>query len=97
MTIESLSSFRAVISGRVQGVFFRAFVKENAIQLGLTGTVRNLPSGNQVEVIAEGEKEKLSTLLELLKTGPAHARVGEVSVIWQEYSKKFSDFSILYE
>lgn len=71
----------AVVSGRVQNVDYRAFVLRYARALGLSGTVRNLPSG-QVEVIAEGDEKTLNQLLTLLRQGPPAARVTDVSVQW---------------
>ncbi|MEO0115796.1 MAG: acylphosphatase [candidate division WOR-3 bacterium] len=81
------------VSGRVQGVFFRDFTRENSLQLNLTGWVRNLPDG-RVEVVVEGEKENILQLIERLKQGPPAAKVKEVNVTWQTYRGEFSDFSI---
>ncbi len=66
------------ISGKVQGVWFRASTKEQADQLGITGFVRNLSDG-RVEVVASGEKEKISQLFEWLKQGPELAQVTDVT------------------
>ena len=70
---------RIVVTGRVQGVGFRYFTHSRAGELGLTGYVRNLPDGN-VEVEAEGEHEKLDTLVEALRQGPGMAHVLELKV-----------------
>ena len=64
----------ARVSGRVQGVGFRWFVREEARRLGLAGWVRNLPSG-EVEVLAEGEAAAVASLSEALSKGPPGARV----------------------
>ncbi len=90
------ASIHAVVSGRVQGVYYRGFVRERASQLGLTGYVLNLPGGREVEVIAEGEKEILEKLVEKLKTGPPSARVENISTIWGEYSGDYTGFTIRY-
>lgn len=90
------AAYRAVVRGIVQGVFFRAFVRHHARELGLTGYVRNLPSGYEVEVVAEGNKPALEKLLEYLNQGPPGARVDKVNVQWQEYSGKFRSFDIRY-
>ncbi len=82
-----------IISGKVQGVFYRVVCQEVAQELGLTGWVRNLPTG-QVEVLAQGEKEKIEKLIEWCKKGPSGARVNDVDVIWENISEKVSDFSI---
>jgi acylphosphatase len=87
------ASLRATIQGRVQGVFFRASVEEWAIQLNLTGYVRNRP-GNLVEVRAEGDKPNLEKLLEYLKVGPPAASVKDILTTWGEYTGSFSSFRI---
>jgi acylphosphatase len=86
----------ATIYGRVQGVFFRYFVQNIARELGLKGYVRNLASGDAVEVRAEGEKQQLDKLLEQLKVGPPGARVEKVELKWAEYSGRFDGFTIRY-
>lgn len=84
-----------LVSGRVQGVFFRDHTRRWALSLGLTGWVRNLWDG-RVEVVAEGEKERLEGLIARLKEGPPLARVENVSVDWEEYRSEFSDFRITW-
>ena len=79
MSTVQLASLRAVVRGRVQGVFFRDFVRRHADQLNLRGYVRNLPDGG-VEVVAEGERPALERLLEYLKEGPPAARGEEFLV-----------------
>ena len=91
-----LASLHAIVRGRVQGVFFRAFVEERAITLNLTGWVRNLAGGREVEVHAEGKREKLEKLLHHLHQGPPGARVERVEESWGDYSGKFKDFRIRY-
>jgi len=90
------ASLLAVVRGRVQGVYFRAFVRNRAEALGLTGYVRNLPGGGAIEVRAEGEKTKLDGLLEHLNVGPPRARVDQVDVEWLEYTGRFTDFELKY-
>jgi acylphosphatase len=87
----------ATVYGRVQGVYFRYFVRTLAGQLGLRGYVRNLASGNAVEVQAEGDKLKLDILLDALKTGPSRAHVNRVQIDWSGYSGQFTDFRIRYQ
>lgn len=81
------------IKGRVQGIFFRAFVKEQARALGLSGWVRNLPDG-RLEVVFVGEKEKIEKLIEKCHQGPPLAKVSEVEVAWSEPKEFFSSFEI---
>jgi len=68
---------RCVVSGRVQGVFFRAATREQAIALGLSGHARNLTDG-RVEVLACGEDEGVAALCAWLWSGPPQARVADV-------------------
>lgn len=86
---------RVLISGLVQGVFFRSFTKEKADSLGVTGWVKNLPDG-RVEAVFEGEKEKILKMLELCEQGPPSARVENIQVFWEEFKGEFGDFRILY-
>jgi acylphosphatase len=88
-----MRTVRMYISGTVQGVFFRAFVKECAEKLGLKGFVRNLDNG-KVEVVAEGRDENIKQMIENCKKGPAHSDVKDVKV---EESKHqgFKEFKIL--
>jgi acylphosphatase len=86
----------ATVYGRVQGVYFRYFVRSVAKKLGLKGYVRNLASGDAVEIKAEGEKPRLDRLLEELKTGPPGASVKRVETDWSEYTGEFDNFTIRY-
>jgi len=85
----------ALVSGRVQNVGYRAFVLRYARALGVSGTVRNLPSG-QVEVIAEGDEKTLNQLLTLLKQGPPAARVTDVLVQWGDATGVEDGFQIAW-
>ena len=84
---------KIIVKGRVQGVGFRWFAREKAQQLGLTGYVRNLPDGN-VEVFAEGEQEKLLTLINILKEGPSWSMVTGLDIENLEYKGIHRDFNI---
>ena len=86
----------ARVYGRVQGVFFRYFVRDVAKTLGLKGYARNLPSGDAVEVQAEGEKQRLEKLVEQLKVGPPGAWVRKVETNWSDYLGQFNNFHIRY-
>jgi acylphosphatase len=81
------------VSGIVQGVFFRDFTKRNATYLDIKGWVQNLPDG-RVEVVAEGDEEKLLKLISLLEQGPSSARVDSIKIDWAEYKGEFKSFSI---
>jgi len=68
---------RYIVSGKVQGVFFRDSTRNQAEHLGLTGYAMNLPDG-RVEVVACGDSTKLLQLYEWLQQGPSQARVDSV-------------------
>ena len=93
--MSNSSAFRAEVSGLVQGVNYRYFVQRHAEAIGLTGYARNLEDGS-VEVLAEGEKDKLAQLIAKLKAGPRAARVERVDVEWGEYSGKYREFEIVF-
>jgi acylphosphatase len=94
--MADLASLQATVSGHVQGVFFRASVMKQATGLGLTGYVRNLPDEQELEVHAEGEKERLEKLVEYLKVGPPAAKVEKVVTGWTRYTGHYSQFKIKY-
>ena len=82
------------VSGRVQGVFYRAYTKAQAQELGVKGWVRNVPGGG-VEAIIEGERQKVGELVGLMKTGPEGSMVSgfELSEL---KCKCYEDFKIIY-
>ena len=82
------------VSGRVQGVFYRAFTKERASALGVKGWVRNIPGGG-VEAVLEGERQKVGEMLKLMKVGPAGAMVLGMELSEIE-GKGYEDFKIEY-
>ena len=84
---------RILVSGTVQGVFFRRELTEQARRLGVTGWVRNLPDG-KVEALAEGDKERLDELIQFCRVGPSGARVRSVEVDWSESNGEFRGFRI---
>jgi len=94
--ITDAAHLSATVYGRVQGVYFRYFVRNIARKLGLKGYVRNLASGDAVEVQAEGEKPQLNKLLEQLKVGPPGAWVKGVEIDWSDYLGQFTDFGARY-
>ena len=85
--------FHLLISGRVQGVFFRDSTRRKAEELALNGWVRNLPDG-RVEAVFEGEKEKIKEMIEWAKRGPIIARVDQVEAVEEEYQGEFKNFEI---
>lgn len=74
-----MTAKRCIVTGRVQGVWFRASTQRQARRLGVTGVARNLPDGS-VEVVACGDDAAVAQLVEWLHRGPEHARVAGVAV-----------------
>ncbi|WP_456433593.1 acylphosphatase [Thermosulfuriphilus sp.] len=91
----ALKRVHVFISGRVQGVFYRAYTQDEARRLGLRGWVRNLPDG-RVEAVFEGEEEAVDQMIKWCHRGSPGALVSQVEVIEEPYGGEFSDFQILY-
>lgn len=89
-----MREIKCIVSGIVQIVMYRSFAQKKAYALGLKGMVRNLPDGT-VEIVAQGEEEKLKKFIDELHKGSIFSRVDEVNVIWREPSAKFVDFDII--
>lgn len=87
------SRFHAVVEGRVQGVGFRQFVSMHAIRLDLTGWVRNTRVGD-VEVEAQGPREVLDELIDLIRQGPRGSFVTRVSIDWWDGDGAYEDFNV---
>ena len=84
-----------LISGIVQGVFFRANTEKVARSLQLTGWVRNLADG-RVEVVAEGAQDRIGDFIDWCHRGPPAASVDEIEVVWEEATGEFETFSTSY-
>lgn len=84
-----------LISGHVQGVFFRASTQRQASICGVKGWVRNLPDG-QVEALFEGDQAAVERVLAWCRTGPANAYVSDVDVRYEAYRGEFTSFSVRY-
>lgn len=82
-----------IVRGRVQGVFFRASTQREARRLGLAGWVRNQSDG-AVEVVVEGEDDRVKEFLQWVQKGPGAARVDRVETRWRGYTGEFTDFRI---
>ena len=83
-----------LVKGLVQGVSFRAYTKRKAVSLGLTGSVKNLSSGD-VFVVAQGPREKIFELIKWLRNeGSPASKVTDVKVEWKEEIENFNTFSI---
>lgn len=88
-----LARVHALISGRVQGVWYRQSTFEKAASLGVYGWVRNLPDG-RVEILAEGPRQALDALLDWARQGPPMAVVTNVEAHWEDYTGDFRDFRV---
>jgi acylphosphatase len=84
-----------IVKGRVQGVYFRAFTRSVAEELGVRGWVRNLPDGS-VEAHGAGDGETMQAFQDRLYVGPAAARVDEVEVVSSEEELPANGFEIRY-
>jgi len=92
---EQLARAHIFVKGDVQGVFYRSFAKEAADLARLGGWVKNIPDG-RVEVVVEGDKEKVEAYTKKLWVGPASAKVVDVKVIWERARGEFEGFEIRY-
>jgi acylphosphatase len=93
MTAQPPARLHLVVSGRVQGVWFRQSTADAVAGLGLTGWIRNLPDG-RVEALAEGARPALEALLAACRRGPPAARVEGVEVAWGEAAGDLPPFEV---
>jgi len=84
-----------LISGSVQGVFYRSFTEDIAHSLGLKGWVKNCSDG-KVEAVFEGNKENIEKAISSCYKGPPAARVTNIAVRWENFKGEFDIFSIRY-
>jgi acylphosphatase len=87
-------SVRIYISGTVQGLFFRQFIKDNAERNNIRGFARNLDDG-RVEVFIEGDNENVDKMVDLCQKGPKHAKIDNVE-IREEKFQDFKEFKVLH-
>jgi len=84
-----------IVTGKVQGVFYRAETASKAKQLNVTGWVRNLPDG-RVEAVFEGGETNVQKMIDFCRRGPPNAYVVDVDVRRQEWKGEFDDFTVRY-
>jgi len=84
-----------IISGRVQGVFFRMETLEQARKSGVSGWVKNKHDG-RVEAVFEGEKSLVDNVIQWCKQGPPASRVDNVNLEWEPYTGEFTEFDIRF-
>jgi len=90
---EEVTQAHVFISGSVQGVGYRQFVRSNARKLGLTGWVRNTEDGG-VEAVLQGEQDVIEQLIALCRKGPFLAEVKQIGFAWEEREEQFQEFVI---
>jgi acylphosphatase len=90
---EDMTRVHATLSGRVQGVFFRAETRDAARRNGVSGWVRNMSDG-RVEAVFEGQAEDVDQVVQWCRSGPAHARVDDIHLQEESYRGEFDGFSI---
>jgi acylphosphatase len=91
----TVTEAHVVVSGRVQGVFFRASTLDVALQCGVRGYVRNLP-GRQVEAVLQGERSAVEKVIAFLREGPPGAAVVNISVEWRDPAESYEGFHVRY-
>lgn len=92
---DDKSRVHVIISGRVQGVFFRASARDEARRLGVNGWVRNLPNGD-VEALLEGEKKAVAQMLLWCHKGPPYAIVDKVDASYEPFIGDQQGFRVVY-
>jgi acylphosphatase len=85
-----------IISGRVQGVWFRTSTKQKADDLGISGWAKNTAEGN-VEAVFEGEKAKIDEMIAWCWIGPPLARVSDVKIVPSHSEETYTGFVVLYK
>ena len=83
-----------IISGQVQGVFFRRSAKVKADSLRVCGWMRNNRDGS-VETVAVGDKKNLSEFVKWCKKGPPFAKVDNIEEVWSSKDEKWNEFSVI--
>ncbi len=86
---------RVVVSGRVQGVFFRASTRDFASRCGVRGFVRNLP-GRQVEAVLQGDRAAVEKVIAFMREGPPGAVVTDIAVDWRDGREAYDGFHVRY-
>jgi acylphosphatase len=88
------TQIHVVISGHVQGVWYRASTKEKAEELGLTGWVKNTAQGN-VEAVFEGEESTVNEMIAWCRKGPPLAQVADVKVNRKRFGGAYTGFAVV--
>ncbi|NNF98500.1 MAG: acylphosphatase [Desulfobacteraceae bacterium] len=84
-----------IITGRVQGVFYRAETKRASERIGVTGWVRNRPDGS-VEAVLQGSEDGVNRTIDWCQKGSPHSRVEKIDISWEDTTEIFDSFEIRY-
>lgn len=87
--------YRILVTGKVQGVFFRQMLKVTAEKNGVRGWVKNLDDG-RVEAVLEGNRDDVDSVVQWSRRGPANSRVTDVTIHDEEFAGEFSGFDVRY-
>ena len=90
-----MKQVKLAVSGKVQGVFFRHYTRQQALKLGLRGYVKNLANGD-VEIVAQGNSSQVDRLIEWAKSGSPAAEVNNLKLEVMSNEDEFIDFAIRY-
>ncbi|MGW8161841.1 MAG: acylphosphatase [Desulfobulbales bacterium] len=93
--MSTVRRVHVIVKGRVQGVFFRAYTKDEAVRLGLSGWVRNRPDGS-VEAVVEGENDAVAKMVQWFNQGSPHAFVEKVHMTEEPPVSETDSFEIHY-
>lgn len=91
--MKEASEARVVVSGRVQGVFFRASTRDTAVRYGVRGFVRNLPDG-RLEAVLQGDRGAVEKVVAFMREGPPGAWVEKADVEWRSPSEVWDGFLV---
>jgi acylphosphatase len=93
--MADIKRIHVIVEGRVQGVFFRAYTKDEAVRLGLSGWVRNRPDGS-VEALVEGKKSDVEKMVQWFHQGSPHSYVEKVHIAEETPVGDSGSFEIHY-
>ena len=93
--MEGISEAHVIVSGRVQGVWFRGNTRQVAVAAGVHGWVRNLPD-RCVEAVLQGERSAVESVIDFMRTGPPGSAVIDCVVSWRPAGERFHGFDIRY-
>jgi len=93
--MTGLDEAHVIVSGRVQGVWFRGCTQRTASAAGVRGWVRNLPD-RRVEAVLQGERAAVESVVEFMRAGPPGAAVIDIAVSWRPAGEVFHGFDIRY-